>query len=105
VDDLAEAGADGFIMEPSCDLELIAEKYGEDKILMGNVDLKILTLGDEEAVVSEVMRCLKTAGQHAGYFINVTGSIPDNVPLSNLETYFEAFRRYGRRPIRAYEQV
>lgn len=97
VDDLAESGADGFIMEPSCDLELITERYGDDKVLMGNVDLKILTFGDEKAVFNEVMRCLKTSGHCPGYFINVTGSIPDNVPIRNLEFYFETFRKYGRR--------
>jgi hypothetical protein len=100
VDDIAEAGADGFIMEPSCDLKLIAEKYGDEKILMGNVDLKVLTFGDERAVRDEVMRCLQTAGHFPGYFINVTGSIPDNVPLRNLEYYFRVFNRYGRRPLR-----
>ena len=99
VDDLAEAGADGFIMEPSCDLKLITEKYGDDKVLMGNVDLKVLTLGDEKAVFNEVMRCLRTSGHCPGYFINVTGSIPDNVPLRNLEFYFETFRKCGRRPL------
>ena len=100
VDDIAEAGADGFIMEPSCNLKLIAEKYGDDKILMGNVDLKALTFGDEIAVRDEVMRCLNTAGCFPGYFINVTGSIPDNVPLRNLEYYFKIFNKYGRRPLK-----
>jgi len=99
VDDLADAGADGFIMEPSCDLELITERYGDDKVLVGNVDLKVLTFGDERAVFIEVMRCLRTSGHCPGYFINVTGSIPDNVPLRNLEFYFETFKRYRRRPL------
>jgi len=99
VDDIAEAGADGFIMEPSCDLELITEKYGDEKVLVGNVDLKTLTFGDEEAVFNEVMRCLRTSGHCPGYLINVTGSIPDNVPLRNLEFYFKALREYGRRPL------
>jgi len=100
VDDLAEAGADGFIMEPSCDLKLITEKYGDEKVLAGNVDLKVLTFGDETAVKTEVLRCLETAAHCPGYFINVTGSIPDNVLLKNLEFYFETCRKYGRRPTR-----
>ena len=99
VDDLAEAGADGFIMEPSCDLELITEKYGDDKVLIGNVDLKVLTFGDEEAISKEVTRCLRTSGHCPGYFINVTGSIPDNVPLRNLEFYFKTFRKCSQRPL------
>jgi uroporphyrinogen-III decarboxylase len=67
---------------------------------MGNVDLRALTLGGKKAVFDEVMRCLRTSGSCPGYFINVTGSIPDNVPLRNLEFYFETCRKYGRRPIR-----
>lgn len=98
-DDIARAGADGFIMEPSCDLEFITEKYGDDKVLMGNVDLKVLTFGDEEAIRNEVFRCLRTSGHCPGYFINVTGSIPDNVPLRNLEFYFKTCQKYGRRPL------
>ncbi len=104
VDDLAEACADGFIMEPSCDLELITEKYGDQKVLIGNVDLKVLTFGDEKAILNEVFRCLKTAGHCPGYFINVTGSIPDNVPLKNLEFYFRNCRKYGRRPLKDVTQ-
>ena len=100
VDNLVEAGADGFIMEPSCDLELITERYGEDKVLVGNVDLKALTFGDKRSIFNEVMRCLRTSGHCPGYFINVTGSIPDNVPLKNLEFYFKTCKKYGRRPLR-----
>lgn len=65
---------------------------------MGNVDLKALTFGGRDDVVGEVSRCFRTAAHCPGYFINVTGSIPDNVPLENLETYFSACRKYGMRP-------
>jgi len=101
IDDVAEAGADGFILEPSCDLEGAVRKYGDEKVIMGNVDLKALTFGGSEDIVSEVSRCLRTAGHCPGYFINVTGSIPDNVPLENLEIYFNTFRKYGVRPERS----
>jgi len=99
VDDIADAGADGFILEPWCDLDYIAKKYGNSKVIMGNVDLKILTFKGREEAIREAKRCLSTAGHHPGYFINVTGSIPDNVPLENLEAYFKACRKYGRRPL------
>lgn len=100
VDDIAEAGADGFIIEECCDLGYMAEKYGNDKVIVGGVDIGILTYGTRDEVVNEVRRCLKAAGAYPGYFINVSGSIPDNVPLENLETYFTAVKKYGRRPIR-----
>jgi hypothetical protein len=98
IDDIAKAGADGFILEPSCNLESAVDRYGYDKIIMGNVDLKALTFGKREDAVREVTRCLSVAGHCPGYFINVTGSIPDNVPIENLESYFEACRKYGLKP-------
>lgn len=97
VDDLAEAGADGFIIEPCCDLEYIAEKYGDNKVIIGNIDIKTLTFKSRKEVVEEVKRCLSTAGAYPGFFLNVTGSIPDNVPIGNLETYFAACKKYGKR--------
>jgi len=98
IDDVASVGADGFIMEPSCDLEGAVREYGDEKVIMGNVDLRALTFGGRGDVIREVSRCLRTAGHCPGYFINVTGSIPDNVPLENLWTYFNAFRKLGMRP-------
>jgi len=50
----------------------------------------MVTISD---VVDEVKRCLEIAGSYPGYFINVSGSIPDNVPIANLETYFKAVKK------------
>lgn len=97
VDDIAKAGADGFIIEECCDLDYIARKYGNDKVIIGGVDIGVLTYGNTEDVVNEVKRCIRIAGPYPGYFINVSGSIPDNVPLHNLEIYFRACKKYGQR--------
>ncbi|MEM3027990.1 MAG: uroporphyrinogen decarboxylase family protein [Candidatus Bathyarchaeia archaeon] len=96
-DDIAKAGADGFIIEECCDLKELAEHYGNEKVIVGGVDVGILTYGSSEDVVAEVWRCLSEAGIYPGYFINVSGSIPDNVPLANLEAYFKAVKKYGLR--------
>jgi hypothetical protein len=89
VDDIAAAGADGFIVEPLVDLNWLVEKYGGKKIIIGNVDTKVLTFGSVEDIRAEVMRCVKTAGHYPGYFLNVSGQIPYNVPLENLKAYFD----------------
>ncbi|MEM2674004.1 MAG: uroporphyrinogen decarboxylase family protein, partial [Candidatus Bathyarchaeia archaeon] len=98
VDDIAEAGADGFIIEECSNLNSIAEKHGNDKVIIGGIDIGKLTYGTTNDVINEVKRCLKTAGSCPGYFINVSGSIPDNVPIMNLETYFKAVKKYGLKP-------
>ncbi|RLF15252.1 MAG: hypothetical protein DRJ66_04670 [Thermoprotei archaeon] len=97
IDEVAKAGADGFIIEECCDLEYIAERYGNDKVIIGGVDIGVITYGSIMDVINEVKRCIRVAGPYPGYFINISGSIPDNVPLSNLEVYFRACKRYGLR--------
>lgn len=99
VDDIARAGADGFILEECSDLDYIANNYGDEKVIVGGVDIGVLTYGNADEVVDEVKRCLRIAGECPGYFINVSGSIPDNVPLENLEIYLETCKRYRKRPV------
>jgi uroporphyrinogen-III decarboxylase len=45
VDDLAAAGAEGFIFEPLTSLEKIVAKYGKTHVIMGNADTRVLTFG------------------------------------------------------------
>ena len=100
VDDVAEAGADGFIIEECCNLEHIADKYGNSHVIIGGIDISVLTYGNISSIIKEVKRCLRAAGPYPGYFLNVSGSIPDNVPIMNLKTYFEVTNKYRRRPFR-----
>ncbi|MEM2740411.1 MAG: uroporphyrinogen decarboxylase family protein [Candidatus Bathyarchaeia archaeon] len=100
VDDIVYAGADGFIVEECSDLNVIAGRYGGDRVIVGGVDIGILTYGTIDDVVREVKRCLRVAGPYPGYFINISGSIPDNVPIVNLEAYFRAARKYGLKPVK-----
>ena len=92
--------ADGFIIEECCNLEHIAEKYGNSHVIIGGIDISVLTYGNISSVIKEVRRCLRAAGPYPGYFLNVSGSIPDNVPIMNLKTYFEVTNKYRRRPFR-----
>ena len=101
IDDIVDAGADGFIIEECSNLNLIAERYGKEKVIIGGVDIGVLTYGTVNDVISEVRKCLEAAGFYPGYFINVSGSIPDNVPITNLETYFKAVKKYGLRPVKS----
>jgi len=97
VDDLVECGADGFIFEPLTSLEQIAAKYGQSKVMVGNVDCRILTYGTPEQIEAEVRRCADIGRSCPGYFFAVGNHIPYNVPLEHVELYLELIRRYGRR--------
>lgn len=98
VDDLAEAGADGFIFEPLTSLELITARYGKTKVIIGNVDTRILTFGAREDVYREVKRCYDLGRDCPGFFHAVGNHIPHNVPVDNALYYLELISgEFGRR--------
>jgi len=97
VDDLVEAGADGFIFEPLTNLEYVARKYGRTHVIIGNVDCRVLTYGTREDIEAEVRRCAEIGRDCPGYFFAVGNHIPHNVPVENAEYYIELINRYGRR--------
>lgn len=97
VDDIADAGADGFIFEPLTDLELIVKKYGKTHVLVGNADCRALTFGTKEDIEKEVKRCMDTAKHCPGFFMAVGNHIPPNIPIDNALYYFDLVNKYGRR--------
>ncbi|HIE08563.1 MAG TPA: hypothetical protein EYP65_01795, partial [Armatimonadetes bacterium] len=80
LDDLAEAGADGFIIERYVPLESIVERFGGRKLIFGNVDERVLTFGTPEDVWREVERCLKVGGGRPGHVLNACHLL-HNIPL------------------------
>jgi len=97
IDDLAEAGSDGFIFEPYTSLEKIVERYGQTKVVIGNVDTRILTFGDADKIRAEVKRCADLGRECPGYFFAVGNHIPYNVPIASIECYLEAIHDMGKR--------
>lgn len=97
IDDIAEAGADGFIFEPTTSLEYIAEKYGRTKIIMGNADCRILQFGTKEDIEREVKRCTDIGKKCPGYFMLVSNHIANGIPLENIDFYFETFEKMRKR--------
>jgi len=97
IDDLAEAGCDGFIFEPYTSLAEIVERYGRTHVIMGNIDTRILTFGSHDQIRAEVKRCGDLGRGCPGYFFAVGNHIPYNVPIPAIECYLEAIREMGRR--------
>jgi hypothetical protein len=96
-DDIFRAGADGIFCEPYSNLERLLEDYGDSKIIVGNIDARILTFGTKKEITREVERCTKSGRDCPGYFYSVSNHIPYNVPVENVVTYFETCKRLGRR--------
>ncbi|MDX1357973.1 MAG: uroporphyrinogen decarboxylase family protein [Clostridia bacterium] len=97
IDDLFAVGVDGLIVDNYVELEPVMRKYGKDKVICGNVDSRILTEGSIENVKNEVRRCMDIGKKYPGYFIRAAGDLPHNIPLENIECYFESCREMGRR--------
>ncbi|MBN1344110.1 MAG: hypothetical protein JXQ73_15600 [Phycisphaerae bacterium] len=97
IDDLAEAGAQGFIFEPLTSLETIVERYGKTHVIIGNVDSRILQFKGPEEIRAEVKRCADVGRDCPGYFFAVGNHIPYTVPIASVECYLEAVEVFGRR--------
>ena len=98
VDDIATAGADGFIFEPTTDLNVVIERYGKSHVIVGSkVDCRTLTFGSKEQIKAEVDATLKLARHCPGFMFAVGNHIPSNVPLENALFYFEYLRKNWQR--------
>jgi len=91
VDDLAEAGADGFIFEPLTDLDYIVRNYGQSHVIIGNADCRVLTFGTPDDVRAEVRRVMDRGRDCPGFFFAVGNHIPANCPLENVEACLDAY--------------
>ena len=97
VDDLVDAGAEGFIFEPVTDLRYMVENYGQSHVIIGNMDTRILQFGEPDDIRAEVQRCADLGRGCPGYFFAVGNHIPYVVPIASVECYLEAIQDLGRR--------
>ena len=98
IDDLADAGADGFIFEPMNPLEPIVEKYGRTHVIVGSkVDCRTLTFGTQKQIQAEIDATLPLARKCPGFMFAVGNHIPSNVPIENGLFYFDYLSKHWRR--------
>jgi hypothetical protein len=91
VDDIAAAGAEGFIFEPVTSLDYVASRYGKTHVIVGNADCRALQFGTREDIRREVKRAVDIGKPCPGYFMAVGNHIPNGIPVENIEYYFEVF--------------
>lgn len=90
-DDLAEAGADGFIFEPFVDFDMMADKFGQTHCLIGShVDCRDMTFGDADKVRRDLDRTFETlATRCKGAILAVGNHLPPNIPEEMFDLYFD----------------
>lgn len=87
---LRESGVDGVMLEnPATNFDMIMDVFG-DKIVIGGMDTKLLTFGSPEQIRSEVLKIGKMALANNRLVLSTPGGIHGNIPLQNLESYFDA---------------
>ena len=95
IDDLIAVGVDGLMVDHFVDIEAVLARYGGRVLVAGNADIAKLTFGTPEDVRADVARCMQYGRRYPGYVIKVTGDLPHNIPLENIQAYFDACRELG----------
>lgn len=97
IDDLLSLGADGLLVDCFMDLDAVFKKCGPERIVIGNIDTRILTNGTPSQIKAEVRRCVELGSKYPGYVFRAAGDLPHNIPLENMQAYFDAKREFGQR--------
>ena len=97
IDDLAQCGVHGFVMEPPPDMKYIAERYGKTHFFIGNADTRILLFGSKDEIKREVERCMAIGKDCPGFFMAVGNHIPPNTPVDNALYYNDVYTELSKR--------
>ena len=97
IGDVLACGADGFFAECHTDLEALSRRYGKDKVLVGNIDGRIIEQGGREDIRREVERCVRFGKDCPGYFFCVGNHLTHTIPPENIRFYFEVAQELGQR--------
>ncbi len=97
-DALKDCGVDGVMFEsPATDFEKILSAF-EGKIVIGGIDTRILTFGTPEQAAAHTDSVIRSAQGNHGFMISSAGGLHGNIPLANLEAYFDARAAHGITP-------
>lgn len=98
MEDIADAGADGFIFEPSNNFDQIVKKFGKTHCLVGSkVDCRTMAFDGWPKVRTEMDETLKLASECSGLIWAVGNHIPFNVPLEIASEYINYLKKNGHR--------
>lgn len=93
MDDIAACGADGFIFEPSNDMDYVAGRFGKTHCIVGSkMDCRTMAFGTWEQVKAEMDATLVLAKKCPGFIWAVGNHIPANVPDEMCIRYINYLR-------------
>ncbi len=97
VTDLIELGVDGFQVERRFDISGFLERFGQSHVLVAGVDQYTLTFATPEEVRQATKETAEMGRRYPGFIWRADTSIPGNIPVENLQVYFESQDEFGRR--------
>ena len=97
--DIADAGAEGFIFEPMNDFAWMADRFGQSHCLVGSfVDCRDMTFGNWDKVKADMDRTFEYATDRCKGVIFATGNhLPGNIPVEMMEKYIAYFLEHRQR--------
>jgi hypothetical protein len=100
LESLAAAGADGVMCEnPATPLDRVADVFGRPgRFLIGGIETATLTVGSPATVRQMVLDVATKTERCPGFAISSCGGLHGNIPLKNLEAYFDARAEIGATP-------
>ncbi|MHA1732430.1 MAG: uroporphyrinogen decarboxylase family protein [Promethearchaeota archaeon] len=95
-------GLDGHeSLEPAAGMDLLhcKEEYGDDLVLIGNIDCsRLLPYGTPAEVVEATKKCLRDGAPGGGYVFSPCTDLTDSCRLDNVEAMMAAVQKYGAYP-------
>ena len=98
MEDLADCGADGFIFEPTNNLDYVVERFGKTHCIVGSkVDCRTMTFGTWEQVKAEIDATLVLARKCPGFMWAVGNHIPANITDEMCANYIRYLKAHWKR--------
>ncbi len=98
MEDVAAAGAEGFIFEPTNNLDWVCERFGKTHCIVGSkADCRTLAMGTWEQVKAEMDATLALAKKCPGFMWAVGNHIPANVSDEMCDKYMDYLRKNWKR--------
>ena len=94
------AGVDGLMFEnPATPLDSVVDSFGGvGQFLIGGIDTALLTTGTPQQVKAMVYALVERMKNCPGFAMASCGGLHGNIPLANLEAYFDARADVGFTP-------
>lgn len=95
--DIAALDIDSVVMEPTSNMALFAERYGDRIGFVGGMDCRTLIYRTPAEIEKEMTRVMEFGQRYPGFVLAVGNHLPANVPVERALLYNELYEKLARR--------